>query len=67
MFSLLETDCSDGTYFEDTFRPGNNFISTKLSVPLNFSFTTSPKEFRIRRISPHEQPVFRLMAFTTSF
>lgn len=27
-FNLLDTELLDGTYFEVTFNPGNNFIST---------------------------------------
>lgn len=67
IFNLCETDFSDGRHFEVILSPGNNFISTKLSLPPNFSFTTSPNESKIRRISLAWQPVLAFMAFAISF
>lgn len=63
----LDLDFSGGIYLEVTFSPGNNFISTNLSLSLNLSFTTFSNELKTFVISFIEKPVLLCISLIIFF
>lgn len=53
VFCILrfDFDCSGDKYLELNFNPGKSLSSTKLSLSLNLSRTTSPSELSTRKTS----------------